>query len=200
MPHRTTPLLLAVIVVAASLFTGCRSQPGGRIDVGQTTEAERRSPLILPVALNEFSDQAPRRLVEDLGNIPRVRDTPGQVTVFLGDINNQTTAVSSSEFEMAMTRMRNRLINSNTAGERMQFVERRARMQRLAQRERVASGDFLADPEDYDPHTTYVLNGDFFRVSRGNTNQYYMQFQLVHFGSNQIVWSDDYEIRQVRGR
>lgn len=190
---------IALLLVAATLVAAGCDTPGRRIDVSETTEAELNSERILPVALIEFSSQAPQRLTQDLAALPIIRDTPGPVTVFLGDIDNRTGVVSSNDFEMAMSRMRNRLINSNVASSKIRWVERRARMQRLAERERVASGEYLADPEDYDPKTTYVLNGDFYRVGRGDTNQYYMQFNLVHFGSNQIVWTDDYDVKQVRG-
>ena len=39
----------------------------------------------------------------------------------------------------------------------------------LAAREGVASDKVLADPPDYNPATTYALNGDFYRIGRGGT-------------------------------
>lgn len=189
--------LLALAVAGLLALPGC--EKGGRIDLGQTTEAERESNRILPTALIEFSDQAPRRLVGDLATLPVIEDTEGPVTILLGDINNQTGLVSSSEFEMTMARMRNNLLNSGTAGSKLRFVEMRARMARLAERERVAQDNYIAEPADYDPQTTYTLLGDFYRVGRGETNQYYMEFTLAHFGTNQLVWSDRYDIKQVQG-
>ena len=59
----------------------------------------------------------------------------------------------------------------------------------------VASENILADPPVYDPRTTYALNGDFYRIGRGETNQYYMEVQLVHFASNEIVFSDRYDAK-----
>ena len=188
--------LLAGAVGLVGTLAGCvtdRGNSGGRIDVSATTEAELDSAKVLPTSLVEFSDQASRRIVRDLVNLPRIRDDAGRVTVILGDINNKTGIVSSSEFEMMTARLRNNLINSGAARGTLRFVERRARMQDLAAREGVASDQVLADPPDYDPATTYALNVDVYRISRGETHQYYMEVQLVHFASNEIVFSDRYD-------
>jgi len=188
--------LLAGAVGLVGTLAGCvtdRGNSGGRIDVSATTEAELDSAKVLPTSLVEFSDQASRRIVRDLVNLPRIRDDAGRVTVILGDINNKTGIVSSSEFEMMTARLRNNLINSGAARGTLRFVERRARMQDLAAREGVASDQVLADPPDYDPATTYALNVDVYRISRGETHQYYMEVQLVSFASNEIVFSDRYD-------
>ncbi len=188
--------LLACLVAGAGGLTGCvtdRGNSGGRIDVSATTEAELDSSKVLPASLIEFSDQASRRIVQDLVVLPRIRDDAGRVTVILGNIVNKTGIVSTSEFEVVTARLRNNLINSGAARGTLRFVERRARMQDLAAREGVASGQVLADPPDYDPATTYALNMDVYRISRGETHQYYMEVQLVHFASNEIVFSDRYD-------
>ena len=190
-------LCLSVCVLVLSGCVSDRGNSGGRLDVSSTTEAEWDSAKVLPATLVEFSDQAAGRIVQDLINLPRIRDDAGRVTVILGDINNKTGIVSSTEFEVVTARLRNKLINSDTARGTLRFVERRARMQGLAAREGVASGQVLADPPDYDPQTTYALNGDFYRIGRGETNQYYMEVQLVHFGSNEIVFSDRYDAKHT---
>lgn len=204
--HRTmkqmsmTMALLGCVALMAGSIGGCKSyrgNSGGRLDVNSTTEAEWDSPKVLPASLTEFSDQASRQIVEDLVKLPQIRDNAGRVTVILGDINNKTGIVSSTEFEMVTARLRNNLINSDLARPTLRFVERRARMQNLAAREGVASNKVLADPPDYDPQTTYALNGDFYRIARGETNQYYMEVQLVHFSSNEIVFSDRYDAKHT---
>lgn len=199
---KTNNRLLSIVACALSGIlltgTGCisdRGNSGGRIDISATTEAELDSAKVLPASLVEFSDQASRRIVQDLVDLPRIRDDAGRVTVILGDINNKTGIVSSTEFEVVTARLRNNLINSGAARGTLRFVERRARMIDLAAREGVASDQVLADPPDYDPKTTYALNGDFYRIGRGETNQYYMEVQLVHFASNEIVFSDRYDAK-----
>jgi hypothetical protein len=189
--------VLSGFVLAAG---GCETPSDrGRLEVSQTTEAEMDSEKVLPVTLVEFSEQASHRIVEDLVELPRIRDDAGRVTVILGDINNKTGIVSSSEFEVVTARLRNNLINSDHARGTLRFVERRGRMQDLAAREGVASEQILADPPDYNPATTYALNGDFYRIGRGGTNQYYMEVQLVHFATNEIVFSDRYDAKHSVG-
>ncbi len=188
-------LALGALVMVAGGCVSDRGSSGGRIGIHETTEPEWDSSKVQPVSLVEFSDQAAGRIVEDLVLLPRIRDEAGRVTVILGDINNKTGIVSSTEFEVVTARLRNKLINSGPARGTMRFVERRARMQDLAAREAVAEGEFVADPPNYDPQTTYALNGDFYRISRGETHQYYMEVQLVHFASNEIVFSDRYDAK-----
>ena len=198
---RTAPfhagLLLTSLTCAALLvMPGCQKDRVGRIDPYETTRSEEESRQILPVALLEFSDQAAPRLVRDLQQLPEIQENELS-TVLLGDLDNQTQIVPTSDFEVAMRRLRNKLINSELAGDQLAFVERRERVGNLADRERVvgAEGD-IADAEDYDAASTYALNGDFIRVSRGRVNLYYMEFQLVSFETNRIVWSDRYEVKQ----
>jgi len=193
--HHTIGLVLLGFALLAGGCVSDRGNSGGRVDLSATTEAELDSPKVLPASLIEFSDQASGRIVHDLVNLPRIRDDAGRVTVILGDINNKTGIVSSTEFELVTARLRNKLINSGTARGTLRFVERRARMQGLSAREGVASDKVLADPPDYDPDTTYALNGDFYRIGRGETQQYYMEVQLVHFASNEIVFSDRYDAK-----
>src|SRR5690606_34478456 len=121
---------------------------------------------------------------------------PGQrATVILGDINNRTEVVSSTDFEAMRARLRNNLLNS-MATDRLRCVENRAPLNQLRQREMVLPEEGPVEPGAYDPQTTYALNGDFYRIARGSTNLYYMEFQLVHFGSNEIVFSNRYEVKQ----
>lgn len=194
--HHAGLLLASLACAALLLMTGCQKDRRGRIDPYETTRSEEQSRQILPVTLLEFSDQAAPRLVRDLKELPEIQDNELS-TVILGDIENQTQIVPTSDFEVAMRRLRNKLINSELAGDELAFVERRTRVGNLAERERVvgAEGD-IADAEDYDAASTYALNGDFIRVSRGRVNLYYMEFQLVSFETNRIVWSDRYEVKQ----
>lgn len=190
------------IAISGLLLAGCNRPPigerSGRLDPYDTTGGETGSLRVLPVALTEFSDQVAQRLAQDLAHIPQIRNAQGRVTVLVGDIENKTGIVSSNDFEFVRSRLRNELLGSRYVTDRIKFVARRARMSRIAERERVADEGYYADPPDYDPSTTFALNGDFYRVRRGDTNQYYMEFQLVHFATNEIVFSDRYDSKQVR--
>lgn len=192
---------LMICVAGAMVLAGCDNPPrgkaSGRVDITTTTAEERDSQKLLPVALIEFSDQVPAKLFQELSVLPQIKDATDRVTIIMGDIDNRTRIVPTSDFQVAAARIRNNLLTSPVGRSNFKFVERRARMTDLAARERVASAGELADPADYDPQTTYTLNGDFFRISRGETNYYYMEFQLVHFATNEIVFANRYEVKQV---
>ncbi len=184
-------------VWAAVLMVGCppKGTSAGRVDPTTTTDAERGSRKVLPVALMEFSDEVPRQLAQDLADLPIIRDTPGRVTVLMGDLNNKTGIVSSSEFEMVRSRIRNNLLQSDYVKQKLRFVESWDRMGWLMERE-LGSTQGARPPED--ASVAYALNGDFYRIERGDTNLYYMEFQLVHFETNEIVFSKRYEVKQTR--
>ena len=196
MPHRRFALMLALAALLPTL--GCAG-PRGRVDPYETTRAEKESQGVLPVALLEFADQVPQRLTQDLYDLPMIRETDGRVLVLIGDFNNTTRIVPTTDFELVAQRIRNRLINSENATGKLRFTEKRRRIERLADEEMVqnADGSPVGAPA-YDAATTYVLAGDFYRVNRGDTNLYYMQFQLVNAGSNDIVFSDSYEVKQAQ--
>ena len=180
-------------IVALGWNAGCET--AGRIDPSVTTDAELRSSQVLPVALVEFSDWVPQQLAKDLGDIPLIRDTDQRVTVLMGDLNNKTSNVSSDEFELVRSRIRNSLLQSRYVRDRIKFVESNARMEYLRQNER---GLGSADSPDHDPSNSFALNGDFYRIGRGDVNQYYLEFQLVHFQTNEIVFSKRYDVKQTR--
>lgn len=184
-------------VLAAVSMVGCppKGTSAGRVDPTTTTDADRGSRKVLPVALMEFSDEVPRQLAQDLADLPIVRDTSGRVTVLMGDLNNKTGIVSSSEFEMVRSRIRNNLLQSDYVKQKLRFVESRDRMGWLMERE---LGSTEGAPASEEASVAYTLNGDFYRIERGDTNLYYMEFQLVHFGTNEIVFSKRYEVKQTR--
>lgn len=190
-------LLLLVPVLAA-----CQSQPigndGGRIDPYATTEAERSSGKILPATLLEFSDDVAQKLARELSDRKEVRDAGEPVIIIMGDINNLTENVSSTEFEMVRSRIRHQLLQSDHVRKLARFVENRSRLARLAERERVASDGFFADAGDHDTSRTFVLNGDFYRIRRGEVNLYSMEFNLAYFDTGAIVSSHSITQKQIR--
>ena len=208
MPRHTRLLACFAPACAIALaLTGCAKQHHGRVDPYETTYPETRSDRILPVALLEFSDQVPQRLIADLRQLPEMtgREIEGPATVILGDLRNETGVVPTSEFEAMAQRIRNQLVNAQAVRSELRFVEERARVERIAARERIVTtpsdqpagvrGRF--DTGDYDADSTFILIGDFFRSHRGSTNQYYMQFRLIDAATNTIVFSDDYDVKQM---
>ncbi len=201
-PSRLITLGAMAAVAGLLVLSACQDpagHTGGRVGTTDTTDPEARSRKVLPAALIEFSDQAPRELVAKLMEIPAIRDAITPVTVILGDMNNQTQIVSTNDFEMMARRMRNNLINSDFARGKLSFVQDRSRVEALASREQVVTETgTTAAPPAYQAGSTYALIGDFYRVRRGDMNQYYMEFQLVSFATNQIVFSDRFDVKQLR--
>lgn len=190
------PLVYLSLACLTATLTGCATrQPEvhrGRVDPRTTTRAEMNSPKIQPKALLEFADQMPQVLAQRLMTAPKIRDTPGQVTVVMGDIANNTHIVSSLDFEMMVQRMRSNLLASQHMRDRIQFVEDPERLRAIAARQGVEVNIPQRPAE-----TTYALTADTFRVGRGNTSLYYMQVQVSHFGSGAIVFNDRFELKQL---
>lgn len=195
--RRCVMLTLTLAGLAFSTAVGCES-PQSRVPVSETTPEEERFKKVQPATLIEFSDQVPAALTQALADIPEIRNAPHKATIILGDLNNKTGNVSSNEFELVQRRIRNTLLQSQFARDNMQWVESRARMAQIAAREAVGSSPEEAGPPAYDPQTTFVLNGDFFRIERGRINEYYMEFKLVHFQTNVIVFADRLDAKQQR--
>ncbi len=200
MTNRFAPLCVLTILVGLLAVSGCDTPPvghrSGRVDTSVTTDAEVRSTRVLPVALLEFSDQVPQALVQDLADIPAIQELPGRATIVMGDLNNRTGNISSDEFELIRSRVRNSLLQSRYVRDRLRFVESRARMDYLRERE---LGAAAPSQTQHDPDSAFALNGDFYRIGRrGSVNQYYMEFQLVHFKTNEIVFSKRYDVKQEK--
>jgi hypothetical protein len=200
MPHVPPPiptkLLPLCLLGVMCFFIGCQST--GRIEPSRTSRAEARDRLIQPAALLEFSDQVAMDVVQQLNQMPRVRDAREPVTVILGDIDNRTNVVNTADFELVTSRVRNQLVNSRVSRDRLRFVENRARLERIAQREAVVNVDgTIAGPPAYDARNTFYLNMDAIRVGRANTSLYYMEAQLVSASDNSIVGSFSTDVHQI---
>jgi PBP1b-binding outer membrane lipoprotein LpoB len=189
---------MLAIAFLASGAVGCQSNPSGRVGVMETTEAETESAKVLPTALMEFSDQVARQLTGDLAELPRISQSDGKATVLFGDLNNQTQVTSTNDFELMTARLRDNLINSEFARKKVRFVADRDRMRDLARQEEVGSRQGHSGPGPYDPQSTFVLTGDFYRINRGDMNQYLMRFELSHFASGETIFSNRYDIKQVK--
>lgn len=195
--------------------SGCSSIPpsgsrGGRVEVTDTTAAEANSRQVLPTALVEFSDQVSQQLVADMQQIPELNGSY-RVTVVFGDIANNTQVVPTTDFEAFRNRIRQKLMQSRTVLANVRFVENRARLESLRNREGVGAGqtDLLqqgtggrSGPDALDPAHTFFLNGDMYRVTRGSQEQvnlYMLSFNLTNMQSGELIWTNSpYEIKQVR--
>lgn len=135
------------------------------------------------------------RLAEqDWGNL--------RVTVMFGDVKNATRAMPTTDFEYVRERIKNKLMRSKMFRDNVKFVENRARMEELNQREYGTTEDPLqsgspASPgvERTEPKHSYYLNGDAYGVHRGGTHLYYLTFKLNRSSDGEEVFSEDYEVK-----
>ena len=205
-------VLLAVLLIGPVALVGCqKTSPPRRVPPGETTDAELNDPRQLPVSFEEFESGAVADLLQKLPTARGISDTQGRVTVLLGDINNTTGIVSTTDYEFVMSGIRSQLIQSGASSVKLNFVERRRRVEDLAARERVATAPAPAEASgneirwsggsyyvpDYDASTSYGLYLDVYRVGRGNTNQYRMVLQVVSLATNDIVYSYMRDTKQV---
>ena len=202
-------LMLTAALAVPFVLVGCSQKYVGRVPVEETTPGEARNPQQLPTTLTEFSQIVPEDLLNQLPEIPEVSDIDGPVVILMGDVQNKTGMTPTTDYEYVVSGIRSRLINARIARNKLVFVERRARVENQAARERVASaptervdgtvvwdgGEYFVP--DYSAANTFVLNMDAYRVGRGDTHLYAMEVQLVSFATNRIVFSNRYEMKQI---
>ena len=206
--HRGVAAMATVAAVA--VLSAC-SPPKGeqtrRVEITDTTKAERRSPQVQPAALVEFSDQVSQQLVEDLVALPEF-NSGTKVNVVFGDIVNKTGIVPTSDFEAFRSRVRQKLLQSSVARNRIRWIESRAKVEELRRQELGGAGSDVnqAGPNGPTPLAadfTYFLDGEMYRVVRGDdkVNLYMMSFNLSNAQTRELVWSNSpYEIKQTPGR
>lgn len=194
---------LAWLNLPLVLLTACNAPPQGeqtrRVETTDTTKAERRSPLVQPAALVEFSDQAAQQLVEDLVELPEF-NTGQRVNVVFGDIVNKTGIVPTSDFEAFRSRVRSKLLSSSVARSRVRWIESRARMDELRRRE---AGGNPGQSQELSWGVTYFLNGEMYNVSRiegQEAHLYMLNWTISNADSRELIWQNSYEVKQTPGR
>lgn len=199
MRNRGTVIVCGVFAAAmAAGSLGCQQDrprigdSSGRVSPTTTTPAEARSQQVLPASLLEFADQAARDLARDLANerIYGISDNDVLVTVVFGDIVNKTQIVSTADFEMARTQIRNKLMQSDLVRKKVRFVENRQRMEELRAREWGSAEGVTV--KRFNPAYTFFLNGTMYRVARDGSNLYSMNFELTSFETGELVFATDY--------
>ncbi|MDX2132066.1 MAG: YtxH domain-containing protein [Planctomycetota bacterium] len=197
---------VAGAVVLGVLFAGCNAPPKGeqtrRVEVSDTTKAERRSAQVQPAALVEFSDQVAQQLTEDLIALPEF-NSGQRVSVVFGDLVNKTGIVPTSDFEAFRTRVRQKLVNSSVARSRIRWIESRAKMEELRRLELGGVEGETGSTTPLNPGMTYFLNGEMYRVERGaqEVNLYMLSFSLSNAQSRELIWTNTpYEVKQTPGR
>lgn len=196
---------LALAFSVSAFVSACNAPPKGeqtrRVEISDTTKAERRSPQVQPAALVEFSDQVAQQLVADITALPEF-NSGQRVNVVFGDIVNKTQIVPTTDFEAFRNRVRQKLINSSVARSRIRWIESRARMEELRKLELGGTEGQTGQTTPLNPNMTYFLDGEMYRVARGGTdvNLYMMNFNLTNAQTREMIWQNvPYEIKQTPG-
>jgi len=191
-------VLAGVLVLGGCAAQAPRGEHNGRVETTDTTPAEKYSPEVQLTAQHEFTDQVAQQLAADLSQVPEL-NRGGRVTVVFGDIVNRTQIVPTSEFEGFRTRIRSKLMQSQNILKNVRFIENRARLESLRSRELGGDG---ARTSSVDPASTFFLNGEMYRATRGareEVNEYLMSYDLMSADTGEIVWhSQQYAVKQVR--
>jgi PBP1b-binding outer membrane lipoprotein LpoB len=203
--HRILGLTIASVGLLAAGCSPPKGESTGRVESTDTTKAERRSSQVSITALTEQSDQVAEQLAADLNSVPEFNGSYRSTVVF-GDIVNKTQIVPTSDFEAFRTKIRNRLMQSQSLRNKMAFVENRARVEELRRREGGGTQDLLQQGagrtgvKPLNEEYTYFLNGEMYRVDRGSgqVNLYSMSYNLTKMSTGEIIWtSPSYEVKQV---
>jgi hypothetical protein len=198
---RQTLLAIGVLGVFLSACSPPKGEQTRRVEVTDTTKAERRSAQVQPAALVEFSDQVAQQLVADIVALPEF-NSGQRVSVVFGDIVNKTQIVPTMDFEAFRTRVRQKLINSPIARGRIRWIESRAKMEELRRQELGGPEGETGATTPLNPGMTYFLNGEMYRVARGGeaVNLYMLSFNLTNAQTREMIWTNTpYEIKQTPG-
>ena len=202
-PLRT--LVLAAAMTVALCGLGCQSGPH---DVGlyDSTPADRGSMRASDPDLLRFCDQVAERIVEDLAKLPEIQSATTRKVLALGSIRN-VTATPTTDFESILLRLRGRIQASERT--RRDFIVIQDPGLTLRDRER-----FVGETEDllqeglcseinrYSASDTYTLQGELFERKRtggdATVQRFYFALSLVNLQTNAIVFSNDYDLIQLR--
>lgn len=208
--NRTLALsaLASLSVASLASLTACqppRGFTGGRVDPTRTTSAEANSAQVLPASLFEFSDKVAQQLASDLKTVPALNQEFRQTIVF-GNLTNKTGVVPTSDFEAFRTRVRGSLMQSQNVLRNVRFVDNKKNVDANISRETSRNSDLLGEGKrqeraDLDPKTTYMLDGEMYRVDRGQSqvNLYMLSYQLINMADGEVIWQNaPYEVKQVR--
>jgi hypothetical protein len=175
-------------------LVGCENPtPPGRIDSYSTVKEEGHASGANVPSMLEFSDQVSQKLMQDVSSTPEFRDSPTQLVISLGDINNKTNT-PTTDFELIQTRIRSQLLGSRTFRNQFIVIADRERIQRQMDQR---TGDPGQSVQRYDPAITYLLLGDFLEANREGRSQYLFSFSLTNLKSGVIVFEKSYDLGQM---
>ena len=194
-------LSIAALSTSVLALTACETSPaprgntGGRVDPYRSTAIDAASRDANSVDLLQFSDSVGRALAARIANVDEIRNAPQRVVIEMGDIHNKTYT-PTSDFQIMRRRVFASLVNNGPVSQLADILEAPETMD--AQRDRFAPD--YASTDRYDTRQTYLLQGYFGELTRGGGAQstYYYEMTLTNLQSRRIVFTEQFDAKQVR--
>jgi hypothetical protein len=208
---------LVVLAGAAAIGTlgGCtqygpRGDAGGIVNSDERIRGTNRDPAASAEELLIFSDQVAKGAAERISDTREITDRSTKAVITIGEITNRS---NTSRSDLATIRRRMFLSLMKTpATQYAIFRERRDQVDSIYNAEKPRQNPDLLDertqekyqPPQYDPNDLYVLNVEFGELNRGGSvtggrvSTYVADATLMHVGTGQIVFAEQYDFKQVR--
>ncbi len=200
--------VLIVITLVTLTLGACgdktKGLSSGRVEVSQTTAAERNSGKILISDLANASTKIAQSFVLELNSIAEEEWGNYRVTLIVGDIVNKTSGrarVSTAEFEYVQDRILSQLTKNKTFRDNVKITRKNSRIEQLKNREKMNTGSLIDSDNNGNEidrgndKYIYFLNADMYNINRGTTSLYYLKFTVDNASDGAIVFSENYEVK-----
>lgn len=197
---------MVATALAGGLLGGCNTAPpgdtGGVIGARERTRVDAGSSEADTTTLLEFADRVGQELGAQLARIPEVKNSPTQVIIEMGGIQNMTRT-PSSDFAAMQRRVFLTLQRSDLVRENAQVRERYDRVARDAVNLGPESGATLPGSaggvQSSQVGSTFLLQGTFSELSRGGyQGNFLLDFTLTKADTRAIVYSNQFDFKQLR--
>jgi uncharacterized lipoprotein YehR (DUF1307 family) len=197
-------VFVSVVIVLAGCGDKTKGYSSGRVDLAQTTSAERNSGKILIGDLAAASSKIAEEFVMQLNRIAEEEWSGYRVTLIVGDIANKTSGrarISTTEFEYVRDRILSQLTKNKTFRDNVKVTRKSSRIEQLKTREKMNSGNLLDDDSNANAidrgndKYVYFLNADMYTINRGTTSLYNLKFTVDSAHDGAIVFSENYEVK-----
>ncbi|GEM_PF-970055 len=208
-------LAIAGVSTMACFLSGCsvygpHGDAGGIVNSDERVRGTNRDPAASAEELVIFSDQVAKATAERISDTSEITDRSTKAVITIGEITNRS---NTSRTDLATIRRRMFLNMMKTPATKYAiFRERRDQVESIYNAEAPRQSDDLLDenrqtnyqPPQYDPKDLYVLNVEFGELNRGGSttggrvSTYVADATLMHVGTGQIVFAEQYDFKQVR--
>jgi hypothetical protein len=203
--------VLLVVGLGTGLLAGCNQGPsgrqGGNVDPYEQVKGTSRDRAVNDVTLLEFTDQVTQSLAERIPTVADIRNAPTKPVIAVGAITNRTNT-PSSDFAAVRSQIFTDMVNSTVAQQAdildtLEVMDEQAARYAQPGRENRMDERGVTVPTSarYDPKITYILNGEFSEISRGENGRsstYIFNWRLVNLGTSKTVFADRVTAKQTR--